>query len=327
MVSLLIHISDQQEMNLRYLRAFVAVADAGGVRRAATRVNLSQPATSRQLHALEVELGIRLFDRIGRRLQLTSEGEDLLQRSRRLLSDAEAIGERARALKSGETGMLRVGATPQLIESMMVAFLAHHRRRHPGVEVQLIEDGGIRLPMRLERRDVHLATIPEGNDRFDSRFLYPTYVLAVMATDHRLRRRTVLDVMDLVGEPLLLLTRAFASREWFYSACQAARINPKLTFESAAPQTLIALAAGGHGIAVVPQGALIPRDRVHAAPLVYRGVPIGRWQTIAWNPQRFLAPYAQQFVAELVAYAHRNYPNRDLTRRAPAMPQYKGAKN
>ena len=120
-------------MNLRHLRTFVAIADAGGVRRAATRINLSQPATSRQIHALEAELGVRLFDRIGRRVQLTSEGEDLLQRSRRLLSDAEAIGERARALKSGQTGVLRVGATPQLIESMMVAFLAEYQQRHPGV--------------------------------------------------------------------------------------------------------------------------------------------------------------------------------------------------
>jgi len=308
-------------MNLRYLHTFVAVADAGGVRRAATRVNLSQPATSRQLHALEVELGVPLFDRIGRRLQLTSEGEDLLQRSRRLLSDAQAIGERARVLKSGETGVLRVGATPQLIESMMVAFLAQHRRRHPGVEVQLIEDGGIRLPIRLERREMHVATIPEGDDSFDSRLLYPIYVLAVMTRDHRLTRRTMLDVRDLLDEPLLLLTRAFASREWFYASCQAARISPKLVFESAAPQTLIALAAGGHGIAVVPQGVRI-LPGVHAVPLFDRGLPIGRWQTIAWNPLRFLAPYAQQFVAELVTYAHRNFPNRDLTRRAPAMPQY-----
>jgi DNA-binding transcriptional LysR family regulator len=314
-------------MNLRDLRTFVAVADAGGVRRAATRINLSQPATSRQLHALETELGVRLFDRIGRRLQLTSEGEDLLQRGRRLLSDAEAIGERARALKSGETGVLRVGATPQLIESMMVAFLAQFRRRHPSVEIQLTEDGGIRLPMRLERGDVHLATVPEGDARFDFRFLYPAHIWAVMAANHRLRRRAVLDVIDLLGEPLLLLTRAFASREWFYSACQTARIRPNIVFESAAPQTLIAVAAGGHGIAVVPQGVLIPRARVHAVPLVYRAVPIGRWQTIAWNPQRFLAPYAQQFVTELAAYARRNYPNRDLTRRAPAMPQSKGAKN
>jgi len=244
-------------MNLRHLRTFVAVADAGGVRRAATRINLSQPATSRQIHALEAELGVQLFDRIGRRVQLTSEGEDLLKCSRRLLSDAEAIGERARALKSGHTGVLRVGAPPQLIESMMVAFLAHYQRRHPGVEIQLTADGGSRLPMRLERGDVQLAVIPEGDERFDGRLLYPIYVLAVMAMDHRLRRRAVLDVVDIVGDPLLLLTRGFASREWFHSACQAARIKPRVCFDSAAPQALIALAAGGHGIAVVPQGVLI----------------------------------------------------------------------
>ena len=121
-------------MNLRHLQTFVAVADAGGLRRAAGRVNLSQPAISRQLHALEAELGVRLFDLIRRRVRLTSAGEDLLQQSRRLLIDADAIGERARALKSGQTGVLRIGSMPQLIESMLVPFLKQYRRRHPGVE-------------------------------------------------------------------------------------------------------------------------------------------------------------------------------------------------
>jgi len=310
-------------MNLRHLRTFVGVADAGGLRRAAGRVHLSQPAISRQLHALEAELGVRLFDLIGRRVQLTSAGEDLLQRSRRLLIDAEAIGERARALKSGQTGLLRVGAMPQLIESLMVPFLKRYRRRHPAVEVRLTEDGGVRLPIRLERGDVHLATIPEADERFDSRPLFPIYVLAVMAPDHRLKRRAVLDIVDLAGEPLLLLTRAFASREWFHSACQAARIRPNIVFESAAPQTLVSLAAAGDGIALVPQAVLLSYARVQAVPLVYRGQPIGRWQTIAWNPQRFLAPYAQDFVVELTTYTRTNYPNRNVTRRAPPMPRPK----
>ena len=310
-------------MNLRHLRTFVGVADAGGLRRAAGRVHLSQPAISRQLHALEAELGVRLFDLIGRRVQLTSAGEDLLQRSRRLLIDAEAIGERARALKSGQTGLLRVGAMPQLIESLMVPFLKRYRRRHPAVEVRLTEDGGVRLPIRLERGDVHLATIPEADERFDSRPLFPIYVLAVMAPDHRLKRRAVLDIVDLAGEPLLLLTRAFASREWFHSACQTARIRPNIVFESAAPQTLVSLAAAGDGIALVPQAVLLSYARVQAIPLVYRGQPIGRWQTIAWNPQRFLAPYAQDFVVELTTYTRTNYPNRNVTRRAPPMPRPK----
>src|SRR5262249_7076392 len=312
-------------MNLRHLQTFVAVADSGGLRRAAGRVHLSQPAISRQLHALQAELGVRLFDLIRRRVQLTSAGEDLLQRSRRLLIDAEAIGERARTLKSGQTGVLRVGAMPQLIESMMVPFLKQYRRRHPGVEIRLTEDGGLRLPVRLDRGDVHLATIPEADNRFDSRLLFPIYVLAVMAPEHPLRRRALLDVEDLASERILLLSRAFASREWFHSACQSARIRPNITFESAAPQTLISLAAAGDGIAVVPQAVLFSHARVQAVPLVYRGQPIGRWQTIAWNPQRFLAPYARDFVGELETYTRTNYPNRDVTRRAPPMPRPKSS--
>jgi LysR family cyn operon transcriptional activator len=99
-------------MNLRFLRTFVAIVDNGGVARAAARLNLTQSAASRQIQALEDELGVRLFARIGRSMRLTSEGEDLLERSRRLLSDVAALGERASALKGGEVGVLRVGATP-----------------------------------------------------------------------------------------------------------------------------------------------------------------------------------------------------------------------
>jgi len=70
------------------------------LRAAAAQLNLSQPALSRQIHALEAELGVPLFDRVRPRALLTSEGEDLLRRSRRLLTDADSLGERARALKS-----------------------------------------------------------------------------------------------------------------------------------------------------------------------------------------------------------------------------------
>ena len=150
--------SYQDDMNLRYLRTFAAIADLGGFARAAALLNLSQPALSRQINALETELGVPLIDRVGRRVQLTSQGEDLLRRSRRLLAEADALGERARSLKSGEIGILRVGATLQVIENLLAEFLIQYRRRHPGVEVHLVEDGGVRLHGRLERGDVHLDT-------------------------------------------------------------------------------------------------------------------------------------------------------------------------
>src|SRR5215472_7258093 len=132
----------QAGMNFKHLRAFVTIADAGGFARAANRLNISQPALSRQIRAMEIDLSVRLFDRIGRRVQLTSEGEDLLRRSRRLLAEADSLGERARMLKGGESGILRVGATPQVIENLLAHFLMRYRRRHPGVEIHIVEDGG-----------------------------------------------------------------------------------------------------------------------------------------------------------------------------------------
>ena len=176
-------------MNLRHLRAFATIVDVGGFARAATRLHLSQPALSRQIHALEADLGVPLFDRVGRRVQLTSQGEDLLQRSRRLLAEAESLGERARELKSGETGILRVAATPQVIENLLAPFLIRYRRRHPGVEVHLVEDGGARLLGRLERGEAHLSITPAGTTRFEGRLLYPMHVVAALPSAHRLARR------------------------------------------------------------------------------------------------------------------------------------------
>src|SRR3954449_2102770 len=137
--------------NFRFLRTFVAIADNAGFARAAARLNLTQSAASRQIQALEDELGLRLFARIGRSVRLTREGEDLLVRSRQLLFDADALGQRASALKTGEVGVLRVGATPQVIENLLADFLSRYRKRHPGVEVHLVEDGGSRLPAPLRR--------------------------------------------------------------------------------------------------------------------------------------------------------------------------------
>jgi DNA-binding transcriptional LysR family regulator len=314
--------SECSKMKLAHLRTFVAIADHGGFARAATRLNLTQSAASRQIHALEAELGLALFDRVSHRVQLTSEGEDLLRRCRRVLTEVETVGKRAHLLRSGETGILRVGATPQVIENLLATFLTQYRRHHPGVEVHLVEDGGVRLNGRLERGDVHLV-LTAANGRIDSRLLYPMHALAALSPNHPRARQAVLEIADLADEPLLLLRRDFGSREWFDAACSVAHIRPRVLLESAAPHTLIALAATGYGIAIIPSNAQVPRGTVRAMPLVHRGASVGRWAMIAWDALRFLAPYGEQFVVEIVAHCRRGYPGRDLIRRAPPLPRPK----
>lgn len=216
---------------------------------------------------------------------------------------------------------MRLGATPQVIETLLADFLVQYRRRHSGVEVHLVEEGGARLPSCLERGDVHLAHMPAGDERFCGRLLFPLHVLAVLPESHRLSRRTVLEVEELANEPLLRLGRGFASHAWFEAACHVAHIRPRVMLESSAPQTLIALARTGYGIAVVPSPVRIARDGVRIVPLVHRRASIGRWSIVAWDPRRFLAPYAEQFVEELVASVLRDYPGREFTRRVPPLPR------
>ena len=305
-------------MNLRSLRTFVAIADAGGIARASAHLNLSQPAASRQISGLEARLNVRLFDRIGRRFRLTAEGESLLKQSRKLLMEAEALTVQAQALNKAQVGLLRVGTTPQLIESLLVDFLAQYQRRHTGIEVHLIEEGSLRLADRLEHGDVHLGLVI-ADDRFRHEVLFPLCALAVLPENHRLSRKRTVDVTQLSNEAILLLNQRFASRGWFDQACSLERVRPNVILESASPHTIIALAGAGFGIAIVPSTVAL-RSGVRALPIVRGSELLGDWGTIGWHPRRSLPRYAEEFVQELAAHCQRAYPGRKFMRNAPPLP-------
>ena len=307
-------------MNLRNLRTFVATAEYGGLGRACARLHLSQPAASRQIHALEAELGVALFEHVGRGLRLTSEGEILVQRSRALLADAEMLTEHARALKGGEIGTLKVAATPQIIANLLAPFLPSHRRRHPGVDVLLMEGSASQQRSRLERGEVHLTIMPAGPG-FSRRLLAPVLALAVLPKSHPLARRRIVDVADLVKEPLLLMQREYGSRAWFDAACELVQVKPRILMECTTAHTLIELAAVDYGIAIVPSTSAIRSPRLRAVPIVHRGVSFGQWSTICWDPRRFLPSYAKQFVEEIALHAARAFPGREYLKHAPPLPK------
>lgn len=308
-------------MELRHLRSFVTVADAGSVSRAAVQLNLTQPALSRQLRHLETDLGLPLFDRVGRRLQLTAGGESLLARTREILREAEALREQAGALAGGRTGTLRLGATAQTLESLISPFLVGFRRARPGIEVRLVEDGGVRLRARVARGELHLAlgAVPSGEE-LRARPLFPVWVLAVMASRHPLARRRTVEVAEIADVPVLLLRRDFASRLRFDAACEAARIRPRVLIEAGDPHSLVSLARGGHGVAIVPSTTLFGRSGLHVAPLLRGGRAIGGSTAAVWDSRRYLPSYAQAFIEELFVYTRRSYPGKQFARLAASVP-------
>jgi DNA-binding transcriptional LysR family regulator len=300
-------------MELRHLRYFIGIVDAGSMAVASRRLHVSQPTLSRQIRDLEQEFGVRLFDRVGRSLKLTVEGRELVARSRHVMAEAEALKARGAVLGGSTAGVLRVGAPPQFIEAGMPGVLHVYQRTYPAVEVQLSEDGGRRLITRVEHGELHLAVgMLHDAQQLASRLLYPLRVLGVMARGHRLASQRALTIDDLTHEPLLLLASGFQTRQLFDEACQGREAELHVVLESQSPQTLIALAAADRGIAIVPSVVPLARARVAFVGLVHRGRPLGGWGRVIWHPQRYLPPYGEAFVQTLSQYAKRSYPGHDL---------------
>src|SRR3954469_17994356 len=244
-------------MDLRHLRTFVTVAEQGTVSRASLQLGIAQPALSRQISDLEAELGIRLFDRIRHRLNLTDHGQRLLAECGAILHAVDGLTERARLLQRADSGVLKIAATPQMIEGVFSSFLHQYAARFPNIQLKLVEAVGTQAFPMLERGELHLVisylqTVQAEKHEFESFPLPPLEFLAASHQSLRLGTSGNIEMASLIAHPLLLLDTSFGVRATFDAACRLAGITPQVFFESRSPHTLLALAEAGHGVAIVP---------------------------------------------------------------------------
>lgn len=300
-------------MDLRYLRTFVTVAELGTVSKAALRLHIAQPALSRQINNLEQELGLKLFNRVGRRLLLSSEGEQLLNDCRGVLNYARALGERAQLLRRGDAGVLKVSASPHLMEGIFPEFLKRYGQRYPNVQVKLNDTVGPEQLAMLERGDIDLAqalvrAIPPQAQHFASHLLQPTDMLAACHPSLNLGKGATIDIARLAPYPLLQISTAFVIRRTFDAACRLAGFRANNVLESHAPHALLALAAAGHGVAIIPSALRTHYYKLRIVRVTYRGKPLREELTILSDKRRPLPPYAVAFREMLADYAREVFP-------------------
>lgn len=301
-------------MDLRHVRTFIAVAELGTVSKAAQHLHVAQPALSRQIGDLEEELGLKLFDRVGRRLMLTGAGDELLGDCRALVSCAAAIRERAQQLQQGDAGVLKVGASPQIIEGAISSFLLRYAERYPKVQVKLVEAiGWTDVVALLERGDVHLGlnlmrAVQPADQQFASYPLEAIDLLAAGRPGAWLGCDEQVEIIDLARHPLLLLDSSYVFRRTFDAACRLARLQPNVAFESRTPHTLLAMAESGHGIAIIPSGMRTDRHCLFIAAVTYRGQPLREQLAMYWDRRRLLPRHAAGFCKMFAQYLREVFP-------------------
>jgi DNA-binding transcriptional LysR family regulator len=292
-------------MDLKHLRTFVTVAEQGTVSKAAARLHVAQPALSRRIIDLESELGIALFDRVGRRLRLTGEGEQFLAHCRSVLAQFSSLAERARELRHGDSGSLTVAGSPQMIDNVFAPFLHEYAARYPAVQVRLVEGFGDATLAMVERGDVNLGVIvdeavPPGADHFGHLALVPNAHTAVWGRSFRLPR--TIEICNLASHPLFVLDTRHVQRRKFDAACRLARVRPNIIFEGSSPHSLLSLAEAGHGVAVVPSNVRLHRYAVKATRVVHEGQRLAEPLSIFWDVRRSQPRYAGDFCVMLQRY-------------------------
>ncbi len=193
-------------VSIKHLREFVAVADAGNITRAAEALYVAQPALSLQIKRLEAELGLRLFERLPRGVQLTTDGAELLDVARRAVRDADAFERRARELRERRPEHLDVGFMAHGAGDLTPEILRAFRARRPGARVTLrqfgFDDTFVGVTAGLV--DAGFVSGPvDPPDGVEMRLLRWDPIVAAVAADHPLARRESVSIREVVTEPFV----------------------------------------------------------------------------------------------------------------------------
>ena len=245
-------------MELHQLRYFCAVADTSSFSRAALQTNVSQPSLSQQIIKLEDELGARLFDRLGRSVQLTDLGKAFLPRARSVLRELEAAKGDVDERKGSVGGPICIGVIPTVAPYFLPAQLTSFTRQFPQARLSVVEEI---TPVLLERLrasvvDIAILALPIRGHEFETFPLLTERLFAAIPKDHKLARRSTLSLKDLRAEPFLLLRDGHCFRDTAVAACDRARVNPQIIFESGQFSSILSMVSTSMGVSIVPEMAI-----------------------------------------------------------------------
>ncbi len=244
------------DIELRHLRYFLAVAETLHFSKAAERLGIAQPPLSQQIKRLEQLLGHRLFDRTTRGVKLTLAGQLLAERARGTLEKIQDDLAQVRRLGRGEEGTLTVGYAGSVMFTELPAAIERFRRRYPKVELRLRELSTAPQIVALLNGTIDLAFLRDGDPTEGIQIttvLQERYV-AVLPRGHALARKRSLRVRDLQAEPFILFARRMGPLAFdrTVACCEKSGFRPNIVQDAPQWPTLVRLVAAGLGVSLAP---------------------------------------------------------------------------
>jgi LysR family hydrogen peroxide-inducible transcriptional activator len=289
-------------MEMRQLRYFAAVAASGNLTHAAVKLGVSQPTLSQQLAKLEKELGLPLFERLGRGVRLTAAGVTFRDYAGRILALAEQA--QARVTDDPDRGTLTVGAIPTVAPYFLPGLLTAFAAGCPGARLNVVEEPTARLAEMLAAGEIDLGIVATADLGETVRVepLFDEELLVVLPRGHPLGAAPKVAVKELSTLPFVLLNEAHCLTGTALSFCARHAVSPVVAARAQQLATVLELVRLGHGVSLVP--AMATRGGHPGCEFrPVRATPPVRTIAAAWGTNRYQTRLFLRFLAAVRGYA------------------------
>ncbi|MEC5186658.1 Hca operon transcriptional activator [Parageobacillus caldoxylosilyticus] len=288
-------------MELRHLKYFITVAEELHFGKAAARLNMAQPPLSLQIRQLEEEIGVPLFHRTKRKVELTKEGQVFLEKAYQILKNLEEAIETVRMMNRGEAGEIAIGFIASAAYDILPTIIEHYRKEYPNIHIDLQQ-----LTTAEQVKALHEGHIDVGmlchpikikNDTIQVEVIRQEPMVVALPKDHPLASETSpIDLMDLSNDPFILTGRKANQSHYdtVMNGCYQAGFYPKVVQETQELPTVISLVSAGMGVALVPASM----QYVFKNKVVYRDIqnnPFTTTTALAWKSDN-LSPTVHAFI-------------------------------
>ena len=287
-------------MDLKVIRYFIEIVDAGGFGKASEIVHLTQPALSKAVRQLELELDLILLERgkRGTHVKLTPAGEVVYRHGKDLLAGRQRMLAELTAQRSLTAGELKLGLAPLGSAEIFAPIIAKYRQQYPQIDMHLLVRGGVEQTAAIQKGEIELATgIIDVNDGYEGIRVFNDPMVVVLPKENPLSTRDVLLFSDLSNEPQVMFETEYTLYQLVLSACRHAGFTPKNITRVSQADFGIALVAAGTGVMILPRSIA----RRYSVPGVVN-IPLAsdelRWElSLFWRKDQVLSFAAQAMIS------------------------------
>lgn len=280
--------SELERVTLRQIIYFAAVADCGSFRRAADRLEVTQPTLTAQIAALENTLGSKLFERSRSGSSLSVFGRELLPNARRVLEETQGFRDRASSLAGGTAGTYRLGVTPTLGPYLLPTILPSVHAEYSDLKLYVREaaPSDLEQDLRNAKHDLILTTEPITSREFAIAPLFREPLKLAIAREHRLANKQRINRSDLFGEEVLTIGEHHLFHRQIVELCERIGATVRRDYEGTSLDTLRQMVVMNMGLAFLPalyiRSEIRERDELRIADV--QGVRVHRRHALVWRP-------------------------------------------